>query len=1049
MAPSQGRLSPFPRKNNAHWFDEELDDERPISPAMSDRNKAGTHYLRFFPELSTHFTLTSPASATSQTMQLPRTQSPSSLYPSESARQTSSSLSSSDLLDHNSSCYSRRSSVTSHNSDPGKFGFKSVDNLSLLSPAAAGVFDDAASTRHAPPSPLRKKPTLAELKDKPLPLEPIIQLAPLSVRRGPRDQSQGAGNGLNEHGTLADQVRSGKQKRGHHPTLSQAADDLESALAGVADQPARSPNTYQAMEGPLQISRGNMDMIPSRRPPPPPIDVQKSEQLRVAKSREDLKPKKTPKNKMPFTFNLPGFGRKPNKPDSRSPSSCDVRPETETQPVREMDRLGPMGVEDHFEHSFEPRERYDSMELPVFMEFEHPPRPSFETSERELRLQLPRLQTNEIHADQRAPSRAGTTPIGTTPVGTTPIGTTPIGTTPVGSISPGGPVIIFEKGQDDVREEKIFISSSKDTNTDDHAHCEPEPLTLSNMVYELHGDSPQQKVDPDCPLRRESLASMPSYLPDKIVLLIMERACSLDDLFHMAVIDKQFYRVFKDHELRLMKNTVLTVSPPAWELREMSPAWDCEWQILVDPDAPVPEYTPFLYLQRYAQDIFTLAQLKSLILAQCDAFLRPETKSGLLGADETRALAVDDAFWRIWTFCRIFGCGKNREGDMMGQLDWLDGGIAAMDRSKSSSMSVTEPFGVDHVLFDPPEGFGRGNRGGLSRDQLYDMTELWTCLGVLLQPLHGMCREAREAGIFQGHDAPEADPLKEEATLEEWTYYILSLGPSAVLNVGLACFTDSTTATFQRAQALGLTKWEQAESGVSRFSFLKEAVSRGYRPRESTPPRGVSRSSKESSHSTGSQGHVSRKSNDSNESGSQVPQHRRRQLVYAEQLRNQKKEPQGLGVKPNADERPISNYGAIMHHIEGHQPRRPSPVPSPAPAPPAMASQVPSYGEPHTQRLRVPSPSAPSYHPQVHDPVDKAIAMMVGDLGYHEEDAKWALKVTDTGEGIDVNAAVTLLMREHQNFALRRDPSLRTQPKSLFSSVINSRESVNNGWRWV
>lgn len=204
------------------------------------------------------------------------------------------------------------------------------------------------------------------------------------------------------------------------------------------------------------------------------------------------------------------------------------------------------------------------------------------------------------------------------------------------------------------------------------------------------------------------------------------------------------------------------------------------------------------------------------------------------------------------------------------------------------------------------------------------------------------------------------------------------------------------------------------------------------------------RSSRGSSHSAGSPGHVSRRSIDSNGSASQVPNHRRRQVAYAEQLRNQRKEPQGLSVGTNTDERPISHYGAIMHHLEGHPHERP-PL---SPAPLAVASQAPSYGAPHTQRLRVPPP-APSHQPQVHDPVDKAIAMMVGDLGYHEEDAKWALKVTDTGEGIDVNAAVTLLMREHQNFTLRRDPSLRTQPKSLFSSVITSQESVSTGWRWV
>jgi hypothetical protein len=32
---------------------------------------------------------------------------------------------------------------------------------------------------------------------------------------------------------------------------------------------------------------------------------------------------------------------------------------------------------------------------------------------------------------------------------------------------------------------------------------------------------------------------------------------------------------------------------------------------------------------------------------------------------------------------------------------------------------------------------------GLSQKQMYDLTEIWTCMGVLLQPLHGKCIEAR------------------------------------------------------------------------------------------------------------------------------------------------------------------------------------------------------------------------------------------------------------------------------------------------------------------
>jgi hypothetical protein len=49
--------------------------------------------------------------------------------------------------------------------------------------------------------------------------------------------------------------------------------------------------------------------------------------------------------------------------------------------------------------------------------------------------------------------------------------------------------------------------------------------------------------------------------------------------------------------------------------------------------------------------------------------------------------------------------------------------------------------------------------------------------------------------------------------------------------------------------------------------------------------------------------------------------------------------------------------------------------------------------------------------PAVRDPVDIAMHTIVNELGFSQEDAKWALKHTDTGESIDVDAAVDLLQR--------------------------------------
>jgi hypothetical protein len=287
------------------------------------------------------------------------------------------------------------------------------------------------------------------------------------------------------------------------------------------------------------------------------------------------------------------------------------------------------------------------------------------------------------------------------------------------------------------------------------------------QIYELAATPPSPSSSMPAMFMEQNHmpVDFPIEMPDHLVILIMGRIDSLDDLFNFVLVNKRFYQIFKRRELFFIKGALFRMSPPAWELREMSPPWKNEWQLLLEPDTPLPEYTPESYLDRYACDIYTLAQLKSMILVRCSPFLRRDTVKGLSGVDLVRAEEVDDAFWRIWTFCRIFGSGKGRENDLEGQMDWLKGGPKARS-SFGASSTVTEPFGMNNVLFEPPEGFARGNSvAGLSAKQLYDMTEIWTCLGVLLQPLHGKCVEARNAGIFQGLDIPEGDTVREETAL--------------------------------------------------------------------------------------------------------------------------------------------------------------------------------------------------------------------------------------------------------------------------------------------
>lgn len=71
--------------------------------------------------------------------------------------------------------------------------------------------------------------------------------------------------------------------------------------------------------------------------------------------------------------------------------------------------------------------------------------------------------------------------------------------------------------------------------------------------------------------------------------------------------------------------------------------------------------------------------------------------------------------------------------------------------------------------------------------------------------------------------------------------------------------------------------------------------------------------------------------------------------------------------------------------------------------------------------------------------------MMVNELGFASEDAKWALKITDTGEGIDADAAVELLQRQRK----KNKKTPFGNRDSLLSSVIKRQKSHDSGWRWA
>ncbi|KAL4927504.1 uncharacterized protein BDV17DRAFT_282581 [Aspergillus undulatus] len=1107
------------------------DDDIYVSPILERTPSwSGTRWTRFFPELSSHFSLVSPVSSRHQSLDgACKSGAPSIISNISSIRESLAESDSTvtttgtswlwsdelvDDIDAASSCYSRRSSLTSLGSEASASAYKSADAFSIISPSIAGVFDDPVSVYRSDSN--MSKVSVKNLS-KPLPSEPPIQLAPLSIRRKKKqspvtsatptiheETRDGILDSMRPAGAGAQQLHDHGKR--HHPTLSQAAEELENALAGlVVERNSGDSEDLPRIDAPLQVRRGNMDMIATRPAPSPPRDasrVTKSSKAKASPSPDEEmnNAKKRDKGRASsgFSFSVAvpglGFGWKSHlqlhRPHLRSLSGSSV---AALERRKSHDALTAITAATKRNENESVGSRTSSSSLlsaPV-----PPQRPASVNSERELRMKLPRLQTKTKEEQQS--SAGGVPPALASPAD------------PVAAAEDDAPLQI-EVLQPKPRKTFSFeaegtMTKMKTKSKSKNAAAGPYEMEADSRstgsrrgqetIYELEAGFPAQQIKtPVATTPFVPSGEMPRTLPDEIVVMILRQCSSLPDLFSFAVMNRQFYRVFKGHELELIKNTVFQMSPPAWELREMSPPWDNEWQVLFDLDAPVPEYTPSLYLDRYTQDLYTLVKLKSLILARCGTFLRPETVRGLAGVDDDRAAEIDDAFWRVWAFCRIFGCGKGREGDVLGQLDWLNGGVVATNQHSSVAMSISEPFGMNNVLFEPPEGFGRGNQGGLSHAQLYDMTEIWTCLGVLLQPIHGKCEEARRAGVLNGHDVPAKDPAKEEAILgtEEWTSYILTLGPSAVLALGSIATVDNGNEIFQRAQSMGLTKWDSADA--SRAIFFREAVSKAYKSRESTPR--VSASSRQtgsnSSRSSASSHNRSHSRNDTASSSNSIntnttdEPHRRRQAAYAAQLRNRRHP-----INPSyAEERPISSYNEIMSRLAGapsHPLYRPDQSAPPVPSLPSSFSssssqhsssnrptqptnpphpiQVP-YSAPPPSRPR--APRGPVF-PQIRDPADQAIDMMVRELGFNVDDAKWALKITDTGEGVNPNAAVSLLIQEYQRhsyqpvgggngayqYGYSYAPPTGTghgqgQRNNILSAVMHSQEAAGGGgWQWA
>ena len=847
------------------------------------------------------------------------------------------------------------------------------------------------------------------------------------------------------------------------PSLSQAEADLEAHLGTINEEPImQHPNMMPMAHDPLQISRGPNNMIPSRTAPHPPSSLKLSDgsissRKRLAKNTSTHVAMQMRGDSSKWDSDdssRSGLRRRISAPVGSTTKADKILGKSATLMARES------SSESNWSSSESPQTTYegDSSSPTISREDSSTPEtdvssiPDHAYEEVRARLELLSPKNNNdseqfvafipLPEEHSESSRSITRPSQTEPNNATQ--ETKEATTPEKISSSAkelaAPAIYLTPVKES-QESEISIAVSLDAPLDEsdesnihplrrRAAQEVSPQRRRSIASVVMNDRPRSLASIAMSEIPDIYASLPSpglttrsrqsfFLEEaernisadaaEIVLLrILENLDNLQDLFATATVSRGFYRTFKRHELPLMKKALYGMSPAAWELREMSPPYPG----LESNDNALPrllDYSPSLYLQHYMRDMYTMIALKSMILIHCESFLRADTITALAGGETERASQIDDAFWRVWTFCQVFGCGSNREDDIVGQMDWLKGGILAeRQRLNANATKLETDVHGNSMLFRSPPTFGKGNTGGLTAEDLYDMTEIWTCLGVLVRGFQGKRQEAREHGIFDKADTTAGDVEQEDSVLgkslfslvirsllirstEEWTYHLLTLAPPTVLDVTSP--TSPTAATFAHARSRGYTNW--VPPTVSRATFLKEAVSRVYQERiAERHPASPIPSPKEEITQTSSP--------TPQQTIDDVVAARWRCARHAAEIRAKRNDPNFKALPPSED-RPMSEFPAVIEKLDmANAP--------PVPALPSAHSRTPSDLD--TSKNFVSALVVPA-GPQVRDPVDVAVDRLV-TMGFEKKKAAKALAETDTGNSVDFAKALEWLVRERK-----------------------------------
>lgn len=708
--------------------------------------------------------------------------------PPATTSSASLSASSDDHLDDDaSSTYSGRSSVSSATMDvvfkPSKSRSASAA-YSIVTPGLAGVYEENVPEVPALPKSLRSmqsQMSIADLSNKPLPPEPLeMAPAPLTIlgrhcmkpvdlkspspnstrsvsppsdplpppRRPapPRKPARGLKSKYSFSDLDAiDQAFQRTSPNAEVLTLVQAEEALQLQLSTISEDQHVEQGPFgwdplpRVQPSPLQIARGPMEMAPSRAaPPPPPPQPERpmkleKKALRVPNAKNHI----TSQLKSPTRLQAPPLPPLPPQQEIRQDS---YRGKWTMKSIKGLGR-NPSG--DNRASFIDTSNGANLTTLPTTPNYGNPRSPTTSQSSNAAihdlnkRLELLKMRERSEAFRMEAFRMADKREEFQTPI--------PYSTAAQlrQSFYRAPSVVVPRCDQSEALERRGHRVASGVPSL--------VSLTVSDIPgwYENMPPSGMERPMSDGSLAKaENDRNISADAAELVLLKVLQSLTNLQDLFSAAVVSKGFYRIYKKNELSLMQNALRGMSTAAWELREMTPPFADGNDL--DCDRPVPDYTPQTYLRYYTRDMYIMVALKSLMLVRCESQLRPETVSALAGNDDERSLQLDDAFWRVWTFCKIFGSNKNRESDIVGQMDWLRGGVIAHQNTCSSSLANTDTaLGISSALLNPPESFGLGNgRDGLTPNQLWDMKEIWTCLRVLIEGFAGKREMARDFGVF-------------------------------------------------------------------------------------------------------------------------------------------------------------------------------------------------------------------------------------------------------------------------------------------------------------